>query len=91
MDVIISVEGTLVEGIYIWVSNLEVLLGLCLEVGGVMVLGGVSSDAFSSFKTSIVLHVVIAVLRGPIRNGLNPSPKLGGCPFVVIGLMIPCF
>ena len=59
-------------------------MGLCLEAGGLLVLGGVSSDAFSSFKTSIVLG-------GPIRNGLNPSSKLGGHPFVVIGSIIPFF
>ena len=77
--------------VWIWTLDLVVSLGSYSEAGGLLVLGWISSDAFSLFKTSIVLHVGIVVLGGPIRNGLNPSPKLGRHPFIVIGLIIPCF
>ena len=73
----------------IWVFDLIVSLRLFLEARGLLILGGVFSYAFSSFKTSIVLHIGIIVIGGPILNGLNPSPKIGGHPFVVIGSIIP--
>ncbi len=56
-----------------------------------MVKSMMTINAFSSFETFIVLHEGTLVLGGPIPNGSNASPKLGGHPFVVIGSIIACF
>ena len=77
--------------VWIWALDFVVSLGLCSEVEELLVLGGISSDAFSSFEKSIFLHIGTVVLGGTIHNVLNPRPNLGGHHFVVIGSIIPCF